>query len=499
MHKKWIPVLIGAFYVALPNLFLHSQQTHFQSLKSHYKALSSQYDVTYWAAKADKDTIFPENFYVTNPPEDRAVFDPYYHPFPFEFLSKEDAFYQLMHQQQREQFVAALALLKEYQQYMDALLILKELPTDLKFIPLGLTGFYPFAAQEGKAGPWLLPFHAAKKHGLVVNEYVDERRSIKKSAPVAFAYLKELYEKYEDWEKVTYAYLGSPALVNRAILLSGNKQNTTWRDLIPKRYKDQRQAIATAIVLCHEDEFANPVPKVERKPSFELLTLKRDVDFRALAKFLYVNEKELRAMNPVFRSNRIPAKYNQGIFYLPSGKKVLFETKKEKIYYETDSVLAPVDNAKPIRVKPEADPFTPPANTTLLYYTIQPGDNLGLIASWYGTSITRIKAWNGIRGTNIRAGSKLKVYVPKSKKSKYEKINGMTFEQKQASIGKKVTPPKETSAPSSGKFTTYTVKSGDSLWGISQKFKGVSDADIRKWNNLPNNNIHPGQILKIKQ
>lgn len=43
---------------------------------------------------------------------------------------------------------------------------------------------------------------------------------------------------------------------------------------------------------------------------------------------------------------------------------------------------------------------------------------------------------------------------------------------------------------------TYTVKSGDTIYGISNQF-GVSAIDLYNYNNLTSTNIYPGQILKI--
>lgn len=45
--------------------------------------------------------------------------------------------------------------------------------------------------------------------------------------------------------------------------------------------------------------------------------------------------------------------------------------------------------------------------------------------------------------------------------------------------------------------TTYTVKSGDSVWGISNSF-GISMSRLIEWNNIKNNFIYPGQKLTIK-
>lgn len=45
---------------------------------------------------------------------------------------------------------------------------------------------------------------------------------------------------------------------------------------------------------------------------------------------------------------------------------------------------------------------------------------------------------------------------------------------------------------------TYVVKSGDSVWGISNKF-GISMSDFVKWNNIKNNFIYPNQTVKISK
>ena len=44
--------------------------------------------------------------------------------------------------------------------------------------------------------------------------------------------------------------------------------------------------------------------------------------------------------------------------------------------------------------------------------------------------------------------------------------------------------------------STYTVKSGDTLWGISQSQK-ISVVDLRRLNNLKNDTLRVGQVLKL--
>ena len=58
-----------------------------------------------------------------------------------------------------------------------------------------------------------------------------------------------------------------------------------------------------------------------------------------------------------------------------------------------------------------------------------------------------------------------------------------------------VSKPAATSSVSSGS-QGYTVASGDSVWGIANKF-GITMDQLCSWNNIRNNFIYPGQKLTI--
>jgi len=60
----------------------------------------------------------------------------------------------------------------------------------------------------------------------------------------------------------------------------------------------------------------------------------------------------------------------------------------------------------------------------------------------------------------------------------------------------KLYPPKTTEKKTSKKTTTYTVKSGDNLTEIAEKF-GVTVSNLKEWNNLDNDIIVEGQVLKL--
>jgi membrane-bound lytic murein transglycosylase D len=139
-------------------------------------------------------------------------------------------------------------------------------------------------------------------------------------------------------------------------------------------------------------------------------------------------------------------------------------------------------------------------------YTVKSGDNLGYISSWYGVTVGSIKDWNGMESNSLRAGQKLTVYVSKEKAEDYRGINSLSFSEKQARAVKVTEPSRPVdqiaqAIPDAARdqFVLYTVRSGDNLWTIAQKYPGISHEDIMKLNRMTGSKLQTGQVLKIKR
>lgn len=100
-------------------------------------------------------------------------------------------------------------------------------------------------------------------------------------------------------------------------------------------------------------------------------------------------------------------------------------------------------------------------------YEVQQGDSLWSISQKYGTSVQQLKSWNNLSSDLIFPNQQLH-------------ISADTAVNKEQNID-----------------DIYTVKSGDSLWKISQKF-GVQVNELKAWNNLSSELIHPGQKLAVQ-
>ena len=110
-------------------------------------------------------------------------------------------------------------------------------------------------------------------------------------------------------------------------------------------------------------------------------------------------------------------------------------------------------------------------------YTVKSGDSLWKIATNHNMSVSQLKNLNKLSNDMIFVGQKLVV-----------------SEKKQSA------PSQSQNKPSQNQVTkpsTYTVKSGDSVWKISHEH-GMSMDELKSLNGLKDNLIIPGQVLKIK-
>ncbi|MEG0732759.1 MAG: LysM peptidoglycan-binding domain-containing protein, partial [Vagococcus sp.] len=135
------------------------------------------------------------------------------------------------------------------------------------------------------------------------------------------------------------------------------------------------------------------------------------------------------------------------------------------------------NTVKPTPSKPK------PAQTTGTY-TVKRGDTLYGIGLQHGVSVAQLKSWNGLKSDMIYVGQKLTVKGGTAT-STAKPTNNQSTKPKPVTQTK----PKQTTG-------TYTVKRGDTLYGISIRY-GVSINDIKKWNGLKSDMIFVGQSLKI--
>lgn len=124
-------------------------------------------------------------------------------------------------------------------------------------------------------------------------------------------------------------------------------------------------------------------------------------------------------------------------------------------------------------------------------YKVKKGDSLSSIAEKFDVKIAMIKKWNPKGGKKVQAGSTLTLFVPKGNSDREgKKENGKPGKLNQKKF--------KAEGKSGIKLVTYTVKKGDNLSEIAEKFNTTPD-QIRAWNRLSSKGlIKPGDKLSLK-
>ena len=379
------------------------------------------------------------------------------------------------------------------------------MPLEIKYLAIVESALNPMAKSvSGAMGLWQFMYQTGKYMGLEINSYIDERIDPVKSTEVACKYLTYLYNMYNDWTLAIAAYNCGPGTVNNAIRRAGG--STNYWQIYPYLSKQTREYVPRFFAMIYLFNYAEAHGfKPEYFPYYndiDTVMVCNEVHFAQIDSVVGISVAQLRELNPQYKLDIIPAKTKCYPLKIRRQYVPVFIQYEDSIHKFKDSIFLnpqkynykPNENYKDIIV-----PTEQPAGTEELIYTIKTGDAVGLIASWYNVKINEVKAWNGLSSNNIKAGQRLKIYVPKESVEKYRNVNDMPFDKKQEMAGVDTSQTQKEEILDED-YEYYTVQAGDNPYNISKKYEDVTVDDILKWNNITNpSSLKVGQKLKIKK
>ena len=379
------------------------------------------------------------------------------------------------------------------------------LPKELKYMAVIESAFNPVAvSRAGAKGMWQFMYNTAKMYGLTINSFVDERLDPVKSADAAARYMRDAYRIFGDWNLAISSYNCGSGNVNKAMRRSGSREFWPVYNYLPRETRGYVPACVGAMYAFTYYREHGLVPETDSMPvQVDTFHIRRMLHFQQVSALTGVSVEMLKKLNPQYVHDIVPGTAKEEyVLRLPYQYTSKFIENEDSVYaYNAKEYFSPA-TLQNIAVSGSA-------SSQRIAYKVKSGDYLGRIASRYHVTVKQIMEWNHLRNTNLRVGQVLYIYGKfngpvaqssgaSSKSSAASSSKGSASSDGAtlaSSKGSAATPPPADSA-AEGTYTVYVVKSGDSLYRISQDYPGVSADDIMKFNGI-GTDIRPGMKLKI--
>jgi len=378
------------------------------------------------------------------------------------------------------------------------------LPPELALLPYIESNYDPFSiSASGAMGIWQFMPATARIYGLKDTWWYEQRHDPLASSKAAVRYLAYLHNRFNN--EITYtlaAYNGGPTLLEKQIKLNRKLgKPTNYENLrLPKQTKEYVPKFKAILELVlNAEKYGINLPNFPNKKVLGNIELNGQVEILAFSEFAGLKPEFVYKLN---------AGYTK--WASPPGDKTTFN-----IPIELEEVL----NLK-------KDRFIKTNQINWVTHKVSRGDSLWKIAEEFDTEVNVLKKVNYLASNVLNLNQELLIplsndqnqtFIPyqahiisegdtlwnlgiqyKISPAEIAKNNGLRMNStltigKELNIGNKNI---YRTINSKKRTILYSVKQGDSLYRIADIFN-IEISDIKDINELPNNEIKPGQVIKI--
>ncbi|HEX6134989.1 MAG TPA: LysM peptidoglycan-binding domain-containing protein [Longimicrobiales bacterium] len=335
------------------------------------------------------------------------------------------------------------------------------MPEDLLYLALIESGLSPKAYSRAAAsGMWQFIAETGRRYGLEVSAEVDERRDPIRSTSAALDYLQDLYGRFGSWYLAAAAYNTGENRVERILReRAGGARGADslfWR-IAPHLPRETRDYVPLMLAAGHiakeparygfeELDYQEPL-------EFDVVWVPGSADLTMIAQATGASTETIEELNTHLTKGRTPSNRGWSV-RIPAGSRVAFERSFPELYRGARLAAAPqatsvaatmashrvrrgetlshiakrygvsVDalrrangNVSPRRLRAGQTLRVPGAvavssaraSAEQRFHRVVRGENLTVIAKRYGVTVRQIRQWNGISGSRIQPGQRLRV------------------------------------------------------------------------------------------
>jgi membrane-bound lytic murein transglycosylase D len=308
----------------------------------------------------------------------------------------------------KERFSLYLSRSGKYLEMMKEILKNKNLPEDIVFLSLIESGFNPYAYSVARAvGPWQFISSTAKRYGLVIDWWRDERRDPIKSTEAAANYLSDLYEMFGSWNLAMAAYNAGEGKILKA--LNRSRSDDYWALLNTRHIKRETKNyvphfIAASMIAADPEEYGFKDIEYHQPFDYDEVAITSPIDLEVAARCAETTVEIIKELNPELRRWCTPPDTAVYMLRIPQGTKERFNKNLSEI--------------------PEDERFT------VETYTVKKGDTVKKVAKKEGVTVKTILVLNSLdKVAPLKPGAE--IYLPP--KDKFELDRDDKYEVKKAS------------------------------------------------------------------
>ncbi|HZD39276.1 MAG TPA: transglycosylase SLT domain-containing protein [Terriglobales bacterium] len=285
----------------------------------------------------------------------------------------------------RNDLETALARSGKYMPMITEVLHAEGVPEDLAYLALIESGFQTQSASpSGAVGLWQFVAGTARRYGLRIDSWIDERRDPLKSTRAAAAYLKDLHEYFGRWYLAIAAYNAGQGAIEKAMQSSGAKD--FWTLSAKAKLKEETRNfvpkfVAASLIASDPEKYGFLELVYEPAMDYEEMEIQGSLRLTSVAEMAGTDPETIRTLNPELLRSRTPPEEGGFRVKLPAGHATLFAQS-----YQT----------KPIH---------------FITHEVKKGETLFAIARRYGQHVKSLMELNGLTSSTLRVGQLLKVLI----------------------------------------------------------------------------------------
>ncbi|MCC5862876.1 MAG: LysM peptidoglycan-binding domain-containing protein [Gammaproteobacteria bacterium] len=413
------------------------------------------------------------------------------------------------------------------------------LPSELALIPLIESAYDPFAYSHGRAaGLWQFIPGTGQRFGLRQNWWYDGRRDVVESTRAALEYFEYLNGFFDgDWLLAMAAYNAGEGRVRQAVNrnLRADRNPAFWYLQLPRETRHYvPRLLAIRKLLSDPEAHGITLPELPDEPGFAIVPVEGQIDLALAAELAEISTDEIYRLNAGFNRWATDPEGPQRLL-VPADRELDFRERlaaidlREQVqwsrhrvangetlihiarrYGTTVEVIRDVNEINGNMIRAGQYLMIPQAVRSLEHYTgsadmrlaatqsrprgntrsthtVVSGESLWTIARRHGVGVRELAAWNGMApGDTLTIGRQLVIWQDgRNARSSAASTPAATLAQAAPSEAARL------------RRVNYTVRQGDSLWRIANRF-AVSVDELLEWNALSREAVlRPGQRLVL--